>query len=373
MGSSPRAAATSSNAQLHSSQYVAEQNLDRAIDATTHRPHDRPRDRQVTGPFDSHEACSTRTLSTMKNLSGLATLALIGLCSCAGSPKQPASQPKAEAQIDEFTTKFLVEWNERDSDGLAGLFTDDGVRVVSGEQLPAAGRDAIARSFAQTMGDPSLTEKVNLNITVAHARDLGNGIVIADGRFEATDPDGTVTLTGKWGNVFRQTDDGLRLLLESAHAEPAADADPDRFANMTVRATPPAGSDRNVGAQQIAALQGLIDLYLEGFNTGDGEMLASAFAPDGAQIIAPVPTANRGRAAIAKSANERLAGDTLSATELRARRISDTLIAHNGLWQTHDADGKLTGFGQWGNLIELQPDGSAKLLVECAGPFHGAD
>ncbi|MGA0286776.1 MAG: YybH family protein, partial [Phycisphaerales bacterium] len=168
----------------------------------------------------------------MKLLSGLATLALIGLCSCAGSPKQPASQPKAEAQIDEFTTKFLVEWNERDSDGLAGLFTDDGVRVVSGEQLPATGRDAIARSFAQTMGDPSLTEKVNLNITVAHARDLGNGIVIADGRFEATDPDGTVTLTGKWGNVFRQTDDGLRLLLESAHAEPAADADPDRFANM---------------------------------------------------------------------------------------------------------------------------------------------
>lgn len=308
----------------------------------------------------------------MKILHLSATLALLGLCSCAGTPSRPASQPAAEAATREFISEFLVEWNDRDSDGLAGLFATDGVRVVSGEQMPAAGRAEISKSFAGTMGDPTLQPRMEVSITLEHAREIDGGIVIADGRFKATDPDGNVTLTGKWGNVFVKTDDGLRLLLESAHAEPSADADPARFQTMSGRVAAPSRPDLGNAAEHAPALQALIDTYLEGFNTGNGTMLASAFTEDGAQIIGPLTSVNRGRAAIEASANERLAGETLSATQIRARKISDTLIVHNGVWETRDADGKLTGFGQWGNLLEVQPDGSTRLLVECAGPFHGA-
>lgn len=308
----------------------------------------------------------------MRTLCIAATVASIGLCSCAGSPTQSASKGDPKAQVDAYFTRFLAEWDERDSDGMAELFAVDGVRVVSGDQLPAAGRKAIAKSFAGTMGDPTLRDRIDISITCEQARAVDNGLIIADGRFKATDSNGNVTLTGKWGNVFRMTDDGLLMVLESAHAEPSPDADPARFANMSNRAVGPARADLGNAAEHAAAMQALIDLYIEGFNTRNGTMLASAFTEDGAQIIGPLTSVKRGRAAIAEAASENLVGETLSATEIRARKLSDTLIAHNGLWETRAADGTVTGFGQWGNLLELQPDGSVRLLVESAGPFHGA-
>ncbi len=59
----------------------------------------------------------------------------------------------------------------------------------------------------------------------------------------------------------------------------------------------------------------------------------------------------------------------LSAKTLRMRKVSDSLLLANGTWEVSNENGQFIRFGQWGNIFEIQQDGSVLMKVECAGIF----
>jgi ketosteroid isomerase-like protein len=304
------------------------------------------------------------------------TIAVMTFSLAACSDKTKTSpRPMVQEQLD----MFLVEWSERDPDGASELFAIEGVRVVSGDQLPAAGREQIKRSLAKGMGDSSPHDGTTLEASIAQAREYPGGIIVADGRFTVTDADGKQVMTGKWGNVHRMVNGRMEVIMESAHAEDDPDADPARFTKVSDLRPMPSKTDHTNATPHAKAVDDCVASYSRGFNSRDGRIIAETFTTDGIQLVGSAKKPNRGRAAIMKAANEGFAGNpessgqTLVAVPIRIQQINDDLLVVNGVWEVRNDQGDMVKFGQWGNLLEIQPDGSALMVMESAGAYHNAE
>ncbi|MCX8230074.1 MAG: hypothetical protein OTJ44_09045 [Planctomycetota bacterium] len=306
--------------------------------------------------------------------------AAASLVSCSSEPA-PKSAQSIDQQVQIASDQFLEYWNAGDADSLSKLFAEDSVRVISTAQLPSTGRTAIKAAFMSGMKEFRTSDAIKLVSQTKNVQELEGNIVLADGTF-TIDEEGDIQLSGmagykklhgKWATVYRKTDSGLEILMESAHVAKDALPTPIDYSSIE-REQVPAAQDYGNAAEYADATQNLTDTYSAGMKNNNGAMIASIFTEDGIQLVSSSSEANRGRAAIEQAMTVNLpeegyAGTTLVATTLRQRKVSDSLVIGNGLWQVVQEDGTVLEFGQWGNLMQVQEDGSLMLLMESAGGF----
>lgn len=300
-----------------------------------------------------------------------AGIALVCLAACtAETPKVGVAE-----QLQALEARFLAAFNKGDADALSRLFAVDGVRVISGAQLPSSGREAIKVLFEVDIEEHNAQRENRLVSKTLAVRELGGGIVLADGSFQLDDKDGAALLGGKWGCVYRQTDGGLEVVMESAHVAKDTMKAPVDFARIKRELAP--APDFGDAEKHVEAMNQLIASYAEAVKGGDSAKIASLFTEDGIQLVGSASKPHRGRGEIEVAAKEVLAsngytGTTLTGQILGLNKVSDTLLCGYGLWQVADDSGAALEFGQWGNLMEIQDDGSLLLVMESAGPLHVA-
>jgi len=305
-------------------------------------------------------------------LSIAALLAITPSCSTEAATLEVAESASSQA-VRAMSEQFLEHWNAGDAGAIADMYAPDGVRVVSTQREPSHGRDAIRTSFEKGMAEYRTSDAIRLESEIAGVQELDGDIVLADGTWILRGEDGSTAMKGKWGTVYRKTDQGLIILMESAHA----DADPTAAqANYAELGLP--GMDVEEGVVHAEAMQGIIDRYTSGLRESDSAMIAGTFAEDGIQLVSSMPQTNRGRAAIEAAVGGSFEQAGVGARLLRAKmlnsvQISDSLVTANGIWMEYDENRTLMAFGQWGNLLEIQEDGTALMLMESAGPFTVAD
>ena len=288
--------------------------------------------------------------------------------------KDEGSDPAA--QLAALEGRFLDAFNKGDAAALAGLFAADGVRVISGAQLPSTGRDQIQKLFEADIAQHNANRDNRLVSETRSVRDLGAGVVLADGGFELKDKDGASLLGGKWGCVYRKVDGGLEVVMESAHVAKHTLEQPVDFTKVERQQA--SASDHGDAAPYVEAVDKMISDYAAAVKSGDAGKMAALFAEDGVQLVGSSTEPHRGRAAIEAAAAEVMTangytGTTLTGQILGLNKVSDTLLCGHGLWQVADDSGAVLEFGQWGNLMEIQQDGSLLLIMESAGPLHVAE
>ena len=292
------------------------------------------------------------------------------LLSC-GVEQKVTTTPSNKEKFDASTNKFLDLWNAGDAESLSMLFAEDSVRVVSNDgQLPSVGRKAIAASFMEGFRKFKTSPDNLLNTKISSMVELEGGIIMAHGTFTIAGEGG---FNGKWASIERNTEDGIEILMESAHVTESSLAAPIDFASVE-RVPNPDVTDYGNAAKFEEAMNRIITNYTKGATTGDAALIASTFTPDGIQIVSRQNEALHGRTAIEEAISASFSADdytpgTLSAKTLRMRKVTDSLLIANGTWQVADKEGQITRFGQWGNIFEIQEDGSLLMKVECAGAF----
>ncbi len=306
----------------------------------------------------------------LRSVIGVVMVAVVvatGGCCTAGPESDPALEARVQAHVD----GFVALWKKQDSQGLADLFAEDGVRVVSGQQLPATGRAAIKKSFVDGFAANGPFGETFLSAKVTSARPLEGDLALAHGTWVLSDGAGNTILNGKWGNVLRTGGEDLQLVLESAHAELGMDADRSAYATASRQSPPagPAGTDRVL----VKAVQDLADRFIAGMDAQDAEMVAGEFTMDGLRLVSSSSGFSHGRDAIIKEVKSEFAAgspyesNSLSAPILGVKAVSPNYLIAHGVWESKDGEGKVVEFGQWGNVFERQPDGGVKMVMECAG------
>ncbi|MCP4092910.1 MAG: nuclear transport factor 2 family protein [Planctomycetes bacterium] len=302
----------------------------------------------------------------------LALLAVLPACSSKTEPLLVADSALDEA-VQAMSDQFLEHWNGGDAEALAGMFAPDAVRIVSTQKGPLLGRDAIQASFQQGMETYKTSDEAKLKSEIGNVQELGGDIILADGTFALSGADGASVMEGKWGTVYRNTEEGLVILMESAHVDGQPSAALASYATDDLQSMH--GAD---DAEYADAMQAIIDSYTAGLKGKDAGMLAGTFTENGIQLVASMPQTNRGRAAIETAfatffEQEDFGGRHLRAKMLNHTKISDSLVAANGVWREYDENRSLIAFGQWGNLLEIQEDGTLLMVMEAAGPFTVSD
>lgn len=283
--------------------------------------------------------------------------------------------PDPAEQLAALEGRFLDAFNKGDAAALAGLFAADGVRVISGAQLPSTGRDQIEKLFEADIALHNANRDNRLVSETRSVRGLGAGVVVADGGFELKDKDGGTLLGGKWGCVYRQAEGGLEVVMESAHVAKHTLKEPVDFTKIERQQA--SASDLGEAAPYVEAVNKMISDYDAAVKSGDASRIAALFTEDGVQLVGSSTEPHRGRAAIEVASQKVLAangyvGTTLTGQLLGLNKVSDDLLCANGQWQVAGEDGAVLEFGQWGNLMEIQDDGSLLLVMESAGPLHVA-
>jgi uncharacterized protein (TIGR02246 family) len=305
------------------------------------------------------------TKGPVKTTCGLIALSMM----FAGCTAAPASGPSLETVIQRSIDQFVTHWADQNTEELSKMFAEDGIRVVSGEQLPATGRDAIAKTFAAGFSDRDL-DGASLSGEVLAARALEDDMVMAYGTWQISDNEGAVALDGKWGNVWRVKDGHAHLVMESAHANIAEDFDRGVYASMARQDAPAYVSD---GSAVAKAVQESVDRYIAGVDGNEPEKVANEFTENGIQLVSSRRELSSGRAAIRDAVRADLAAGapfektTLKADVCGVRQISPNYVIAHGVWESKGQDGTVVTFGQWGNVWQIQADGSVKLLMESAG------
>ena len=312
------------------------------------------------------EIAPKRPLKTAHGLIAImACLMLAGCCT------QMHCDPASHAAVRDYIDEFVGHWGNGNTGELIKLFTEDGIRVVSREQLPATGRAAIARTFETGFADEGF-KGASLHGVVTEARTLENDLVLAHGTWHVKDAKGALALEGKWGNVFEIKDGKVRMIMESAHANIGEDFDRSIYATMPRRTL----SAKATGdPRMVKAVQASVDRYIAGIDGNDPEKVANEFTEDGIRVVSSTMAPSYGRNAILGAVRAELAaGSPFEKTTLHAsihgvRQISPHYLVAHGSWAAKSADGKIVTFGQWGNVLRIQEDGSVKMLMESAGGY----
>ena len=101
-------------------------------------------------------------------------------------------------------------------DALAREFTPDGVQLVGNVAGPSRGYKEIAKAFSVGVGDGSPYEKNVLEAKVLGIRRINDELVAAYGIWSAHTTDGELIDFGQWGNVFRESNGEVKMIMESA-------------------------------------------------------------------------------------------------------------------------------------------------------------
>ena len=311
----------------------------------------------------------------MRKYSTTSALFLALLAAACGSDAS-GTDSGPEQQIATLEARFLDAFNKGDASALASLFAEDGVRVISGAQLPSTGREQIKKLFEADLAQHNANLDNRLSSKLRAVRALGDGILVADGAFELKDKSGAVLLGGKWGCVYRETADGLEVVMESAHVASDTLKEPIDFSK--VKRQEASAADFGEGAKHLEAMQKQIADYQAAIKAGDASGIAGLFVEDGVQLVSSSPKPHVGRANIEAALKSVLpeggyTGTNLDAKILGVRQLSDKLLCANGVWQITKDDGAVLELGQWGNLMQIQADGSLKLIMESTGALHVAE
>ena len=295
------------------------------------------------------------------------------LLAAACSSEDGAKPLAADEQLAALEARFLDGFNKGDAGALSALFASDGVRVISGAQVPSSGREQIKALFEADIEQHNANLDNRLSSETRAVRSLGDGIVVADGAFELKDKAGALLLGGKWGCVYRETDDGLEVVMESAHVAKDTLQAPIDYSKVKRQAA--TAADFGEAAKHLEPMQQQIAQYQAAIKAGDAAKIAGLFVEDGVQLVSSSSKPHVGRAAIEAALKSVLpeggyTGTNLAAKILGIRELSSKLLCANGVWEITGDDGAVLEFGQWGNLMEIQADGSLKLILESTGALH---
>jgi len=313
--------------------------------------------------------------STAAILMILAPILMIG-CANSHQGDQPMgdARPGHAAMVSALIEQFKVHVREGDAEGLADHFAEDGVRVVSTQRFPAVGREAVRATFKLGTGDGGVLDSTTLTATIDRVQSITDDIAIANGTFQVSDDSGVIR-KGKWGNVFRFKDGRARLILESAHAEFLPDDDRSHFA-ITPR--PMQARTMQIGGTRwLAPFDRLVARYSKGFESGDAEMAAGVFTDDGVHMFSGSPKTFYGREQLVSHFGTESQVDgpykdaRLRVKVLGSRPLTDKIVIMWGLFEHTTPSGKVVDFGQWGNVMEMQPNGEMKMIMESAGAYVG--
>ena len=311
----------------------------------------------------------------MRTSYAIQTLSLT-LAFTACSSDVPSAGADPEKQLAALEARFLDGFNSGDAGALSALFAADGVRVISGAQLPSVGQEAIKALFEADIAQHNANLDNQLSSKMRAVRALGDGILLADGAFDLKDKDGALLLGGKWGCVYRETGEGLEVVMESAHVAKDTLKEQIDFSKVKRQAAPAA--DFGDAAKYLKAIERQIADYQAAIKAGDAAKIAGLFVEDGIQLVSSSSKPHVGRAGIEAALKPILSeggytGTNLDVTTLGIRELSSKLLCAHGIWQISADDGSTLEFGQWGNLLEIQADGSLKLIMESTGALHVAE
>ena len=108
---------------------------------------------------------------------------------------------------------YVLNTNTANPNGVADLFTQNGIQAVSNNDRILFGRDSIL----ETLNQNPATE-IKLDAWPYGYREIGNSIAIGWGGYRQTDPSGAVVEFGQWGNIWEVTETGLKIVIERASA-----------------------------------------------------------------------------------------------------------------------------------------------------------
>jgi len=314
-------------------------------------------------------------LSVASLLLILAPVLMVGCCAVYDDSAAAKGGRTGHAEmITSLIEQFEVHVPQGDAAGLTNHFAEDGIRIVSVERLPAVGRPAIRETFDRGMQDGGTLHSTTLNATVDRVRSVSDDIAIANGTFQVSDSSGVIR-KGKWGNVFGFEDGRAYVIMESAHAEFPPEMDRSPFS--TAARPMEAQAMRIGGSQWLAPFDRLVARYSKGFESGDAEMAAGVFTEDGVHMFSGSPQTCYGREQLVRHFSAESAapgpykGASLRVKVLGSRPLTDKIVIMWGLFEHADPTGKVVDFGQWGNVMEMQPDGEMKMIMESAGAYVG--
>ena len=118
--------------------------------------------------------------------------------------------------IEKSISRYTKGMRTSDFDSLAREFTSDGVQLVGNVAGPSRGYKEIAKAFSVGVGDGSPYEKTVLAAKVLGIRRINDELVAAYGVWDAHTTDGELIDFGQWGNVFRQSNGEVKMVMESA-------------------------------------------------------------------------------------------------------------------------------------------------------------
>jgi uncharacterized protein (TIGR02246 family) len=108
---------------------------------------------------------------------------------------------------------YVLNTNTANLNGIADLFTQNGIQAVSNNERILFGRDNILETLKQ---NPAT--EIKLDAWPYGYREIGNSIAIGWGGYRQTDPSGAVVEFGQWGNIWEVTETGLKIVIERASA-----------------------------------------------------------------------------------------------------------------------------------------------------------
>ncbi|MDB4561644.1 hypothetical protein N9102_00490, partial [bacterium] len=118
--------------------------------------------------------------------------------------------------IAQSISRYTKGMRTSDFDSLAREFTSDGVQLVGNVAGPSRGYKEIAKAFSLGVGDGSPYEKTVLEAKVLGIKKIDNELVAAYGVWSAHTAEGEMIDFGQWGNVFRQSNGQVKMVMESA-------------------------------------------------------------------------------------------------------------------------------------------------------------
>jgi uncharacterized protein (TIGR02246 family) len=282
--------------------------------------------------------------------------------------KAPISTPldlsngRAERLLIAYSESFRAAWAASDAAGLAKLYAEDAVRVVSDQQLPIYGRSAVQSASEASFADE--TNSTTISTTTEVVRFLSSDIILGSGTYDIKNASGETVRSGLWSNAFRLEDGSLHMLMESAGEYALQGMDKVSLSVPQEIAAVYTGDGAHLLNQGVAA-------YVDNTNTGNTAAVAGLFLEAGLQAVSRNGRIIEGRNQILATMADAAAseGDTLSAWGYGYRPIGADLAIGWGAWK-RTSQGEIAEYGLWANIWAITENG-LMLISERAGPYSG--
>jgi uncharacterized protein (TIGR02246 family) len=127
---------------------------------------------------------------------------LAGLGSSAQA--QPSGGP-SRADFEKFNASFAAAWAKGDGKAVAAHYSQDAVRVTSGQDTQA-GRPAVEKFFVDTLSGPSKGSQIAL--AIEGTQGLSQDVAVVYGTYKVTGPGAR---SGRFVNTMVRTSNGWQI------------------------------------------------------------------------------------------------------------------------------------------------------------------